>query len=124
MTSIDFEKSANCPCRGSSRDCPFCEGTGFWINRKARPIRARWRKQRAITGPEQTDLEKLPIDFREEIRAAMKACADSLPNRVRSVVANDDYDLQVLINMLHDDSEAGFHPKKPADFFLKFTRKP
>ena len=115
--------SQDCPCRGLSSGCPFCEGTGFWLNRKKKNLRAR-RQKKSKSSKKKDVLGSFPDEFKNEIRDLIRNCANLnlLPNRVRVAALDSSYDAQILIDMLHDEAEAGNPPNKPADFFLSFAR--
>ena len=115
--------SEDCPCRGLSSGCPFCEGTGFWLNRKKGTPRSQ-RKKKSKTTRTVRVLDSFSDEYKREVRDAISDCANFnlLPNRVRVAALDSNYDAQILIDMLHDESEAGNPPSKPADFFLSFAR--
>ena len=113
--------SQDCPCRGLSSGCPFCEGTGFWLNRKTKTPRNH-KKMKSKTARKVIALDSLPDEFKNEIRDVIRDCVHLLPNRVGAAALDPKYPIQTLIDMLHDESEAGNPPSKPADFFLSFAR--
>lgn len=82
-----------CECGGLTPDCTLCSGTGVI--------------ERPLDLSKGVLIEDIPIEEQQEARRILSKHCRYLPKRIADVVGEGSYSLQVIIDMIHDDFEAG-----------------